>query len=580
MTWITFLWPMVTAACITVGLIHLRIGLRRKQGAAHLWFSLTALFFAIYSVLELAMMHARSPARFLELQRWADFDGAAGVVCIVVFVWVFFGTGRRWLAWLGAILVCGPLILNLSPQPKLVFLEITGIRTIETFGAASYNVAEGTRNPWVSVFYLGILLVAAFVADASVTLWRRGGRRRAALVGGPITFFMAAGGLQTSLVDAGIMATPYLVSFFYLVILVAMATELSDDVLRASQLAQDLQESEQRLNLAADAAQLGLWDWDVERDEIWVTSQGRKLLGFSPDEKIDRGRFFASVHPEDRAVMQRGVANSLQADTDYEREYRIILPDGGTRWIAVRGHVARDESDRAVRVRGVAMDVSRRKEAEVAAQTLSGRLIHAQEVERARLARDLHDDLNQSLALLAVELDLLGQKPPASSSEVTDRMRGFSAQVKSLSSEVHRLSHELHPAKLEQLGLVAAVRGFCRDLAAAYHIKIEFEPRDVPRALPDDVALCLYRVVQEALQNVVKHSGAEGARVELTADQNELSLVVSDHGCGFDAADKTDGSSLGLVSMRERVRLLNGQLSVQSAAGEGTRIKVRIGLDG
>ena len=246
----------------------------------------------------------------------------------------------------------------------------------------------------------------------------------------------------------------------------------------------------------------------------------------------------------------------------------------------MRGHVARDESDRAVRVRGVAMDVSRRKEAEVAAQTLSGRLIHAQEVERARLARDLHDDLNQSLALLAVELDLLGQKPPASRSEITDRMRGFSAQVKSLSSDVHRLSHELHPAKLEQLGLVATVRGYCRDLAAAYRVEIEFEPRDVPRALPDDVALCLYRVVQEALQNVVKHSGAEGARVELTADKNELSLVVSDHGCGFDAADKKGGSSLGLVSMRERVRLLNGQLSVMSAAGEGTRVKVRIGLDG
>ena len=142
---------------------------------------------------------------------------------LAAFVWVFFATGRKWLALLGSGLVCGPLMLDVSPEPKLIFLQITGIRTVETFGGASYTVAEGTRNPWVAVYYLGVLLIAVFVADASVTLWRRGGRRRAVLVGGTITFFILTGGVQAWLVDAGILATPYLVSFFYLVILVAMA---------------------------------------------------------------------------------------------------------------------------------------------------------------------------------------------------------------------------------------------------------------------------------------------------------------------------------------------------------------------
>jgi signal transduction histidine kinase len=195
-----------------------------------------------------------------------------------------------------------------------------------------------------------------------------------------------------------------------------------------------------------------------------------------------------------------------------------------------------------------------------------------------RLARELHDDLSQSLALLAVELDIFGQKPPATGSEVGGRMREFSTQVKNLSSNVHRLSHELHPAKLEQLGLATAVRGFCQELGAAHKISIGFEQHEVPRVLPNDIALCLYRIVQESLQNVVKHSGASGAKVELTADENEIRLNISDSGCGFEMP-MAGSSSLGLVSMNERVRLVQGQISVHSRKSEGTRIEVRVPLE-
>ena len=148
--------------------------------------------------------------------------------------------------------------------------------------------------------------------------------------------------------------------------------------------------------------------------------------------------------------------------------------------------------------------------------------------------------------------------------------------VRSLSSEVHRLAHELHPAKLDQLGLPAALRGFCKELAAAHEIAIEFEPRDVPQRLPKDVALCLYRIAQEALQNVVKHSGASGAKVALAAHGQELHLTVADDGSGFNAGAVQPGSSLGIVSMRERVRMVQGHLSIQSHPGQGTRIEVRV----
>jgi signal transduction histidine kinase len=155
-------------------------------------------------------------------------------------------------------------------------------------------------------------------------------------------------------------------------------------------------------------------------------------------------------------------------------------------------------------------------------------------------------------------------------------MQEFSAQVKRLSSEVHRLSHQLHPAKLEQLGLVAAVRGFCKEFAAAHEIAVEFADGSVPRTVPEDTALCLYRIAQEALHNVVKHSGGTTARVELAMEDRDLRLAVTDDGVGFEPETKRASGSLGLVSMAERARFAHGRFSIESHAGKGTRIDVRV----
>ena len=171
---------------------------------------------------------------------------------------------------------------------------------------------------------------------------------------------------------------------------------------------------------------------------------------------------------------------------------------------------------------------------------------------------------------------MFGQSPPAERGQIGERMQEFSAQVKRLSSEVHRLSHELHPAKLEQLGLVAAVRGFCNEFAMAHQMAIEFTDRAVPRAMPEDTALCLYRITQEALHNVVKHSGGTAARVELAMDGSELRLAIVDDGVGFDPETIRVNGSLGLVSMAERARFVHGRLSIESHPGKGTRIDVRV----
>lgn len=203
-------------------------------------------------------------------------------------------------------------------------------------------------------------------------------------------------------------------------------------------------------------------------------------------------------------------------------------------------------------------------------QALTRRLLEAQETERRRIARELHDDVNQSLALLSVEMDLLaaGGTP----GEAVGRVRELSARVKELSSSVHGLSHQLHPSKLEQLGLVAAVRGLCRELA--HDLEVKFTHHGLPAVVPADTALCLYRIVQESLRNVTRHSGTRHAAVELSGAANEIRLRVADDGDGFDPATVTGG--LGLVGMRERLYLVGGRLAIDSRPGTGTRIEARV----
>jgi signal transduction histidine kinase len=211
-------------------------------------------------------------------------------------------------------------------------------------------------------------------------------------------------------------------------------------------------------------------------------------------------------------------------------------------------------------------------------RTLTGKLLLAQETERRRIARELHDDLSQSLALLSVQMDLLGRQPPESGSQLGGQMQEMSDQVKQLSSTVHDLSHRLHPAKLEQVGLVAAVRTLCKEPTRHHALQIEFTHHQIPESVAPDTALCLYRIVQEALRNVVKHAGARHVGVELRGTGDAICLRIVDDGAGFDP-DAVDGKGgLGLVSMRERLRLVGGEIVIDSRPAGGTRIDVRVPL--
>jgi signal transduction histidine kinase len=209
---------------------------------------------------------------------------------------------------------------------------------------------------------------------------------------------------------------------------------------------------------------------------------------------------------------------------------------------------------------------------------LAAQILGAQETERRRIARELHDDFGQDLALVSVELDLLRQRAPGSVSGSDERIQAVSDRVKQLSSSIHDLSHQLHPMKLEQLGLVAAIRGLCKELGQNHGLRIEFTESNVPETIPHDTAICLYRIAQEALRNVIKHSGAASAAAALSRQNGSLSLEVRDTGRGFDPTGIAGQDGLGLVSMRERLRLLDGDLVIESAPDTGTRLEARVPL--
>jgi PAS domain S-box-containing protein len=227
----------------------------------------------------------------------------------------------------------------------------------------------------------------------------------------------------------------------------------------------------------------------------------------------------------------------------------------------------------------VCRDITARKQAEHVLRDLGRRLIEAHERERRRLSGELHDNLGQRLTLLSAEVAML-REHLGSSPLVIGQIDKLLAHTYDLATEIHRLSHELHPAWLEHVGLVDSVRRLCTDLSHAHRIPIHFESIEVPADLSTDVALCLYRIIQEALHNVAKHSAAANATVRLEAHNGAIVLTVVDDGRGFDPLDEGAMNGVGLISMRERARQADGYVVLTSKPGQGTRVQARLPLVG
>jgi PAS domain S-box-containing protein len=355
--------------------------------------------------------------------------------------------------------------------------------------------------------------------------------------------------------------------------MLGMAVDITD----RKHIEESLRRKEKEFEEAQRLAGVGSWQWDPENDTVLWSEELYRIGGRDPGlaavTYAEHSRLYTG---ESWDRLRVAVETALRTGTPYELVLEMIHADGTHRWVTARGEAQRDSSGRIAGLRGTVQDITQRKLAEEALSSMSGRLIEAQESERARIARDLHDDIGQRLALLAVAVEEVKTRLPQSSgTQALDDLDELQQQTALIIADVQALSHQLHPPRLLHLGVVSAMRGFCDELARQKSTEIDFRCENVPRDVPPDLSLCLFRILQEAMHNAVRHSGARRFDVHLRGTGNTIDLTVRDQGVGFDVDAANRGLGLGLTSMKERLKLVGGELVIESQSMQGTTVVAR-----
>jgi len=350
-------------------------------------------------------------------------------------------------------------------------------------------------------------------------------------------------------------------------LVIAMVEDITDK--KTGQ--QALRESEQRFRLAAQAGKMYSFEWDVMTDVVQRSAEHVEVLGVTGPLRLTRQQFVEKIHPDDRARFIASIAGLTPESPIAEVTYRVLVSHADTVWLKSSGRGFFDEQGKLVRLIGMVADISDLKRAEDAASAMTRTLIKAQEQERSRIGRELHDDIGQQLAMLAIEIEQLPENP----SGMESRVQELRTRITEIANNVQAISHDLHSSKLEYLGVVAGMKSWCKDFAERHKMEIDFES-DVYSVLPLEVGLPLFRVLQEGLHNASKHSGVRRVEVKLRAQAREIDLVVSDLGRGFDVEAEMKGKGLGLTSMLERIRLVNGTITIDSKPMGGTTIYVHV----
>jgi PAS domain S-box-containing protein len=335
-------------------------------------------------------------------------------------------------------------------------------------------------------------------------------------------------------------------------------------------------ESERRFRLMANAAPVMIWMSGADGKCTFFNKTWTEFTGRSMSEELGDG-WTEGVYMDDLQRCIETYVTKIDQREPFHMEYRLRRHDGAYRWIDDSGVPLYGVDGEFTGYIGSCVDVTSRKVAEGVLSTFGQRLIQAQEEERARIARELHDDINQRLAIVSVDLDALMHVLPRGSRRARLKAARAVGMVKDLARDVHDLSHRLHSSRLDLLGLVAAAAGLCNELSAP-GIRVDFHSEAVPRRLLKDVRLCAFRVLQEALQNAVKHSGAQLVHVTLMGTERDIQLTVRDSGSGFDPCEATKRNGLGIASMRERLKAVHGHLAIQSTPQQGTTVCALIPL--
>jgi len=593
MSWITAVWSMNAAACLTFAGFYFVVWCKQRQNLVYLLFSCSATAAAAISAFELWMLNSKTVEQYELLVRWIHVPTFVLTLSFVAFVRLYLHAGRAWLAWSIYGLRTLVLILNFISAVSINFTAITNIRQF-SWGGQLVSVPVGTRSPWGLLSSVSLLLLLIFSVDATITVWRRGDRRRALLIGGSM-IFGAMLAWHVPLVIWGILEVPFFLGFTYTAIVAVMGYELSNDVARAAGLARELEISEKRLNLAADSANLGMWEWDIVHDEIWITDKGRALFGFALSEKVDFDRFRSRVHPEDRALVLQAVENVLQTGAEYRSEYRILLPDGQVRWIAGRGHVEFNGAGQPARMRGASLDITKRKQAELEAARHRTEMAHLSRVTTAgELSGSLAHELNRPLGAILSNAQA-AQRMLANGgvdvAEFREILNDIVSENKHAAEVIRRLRLWLQKGEVQQHSLhinkvVRDVLKLIRTDLISQNVSVDTElARNLPTVTGDPVQL------QQVLVNLVVNACDAMAdcdtrerrlriRTGLENGGDAVIVSVTDRGGGIQVKEveqifepffttKAKGMGLGLSVCRTIIGAHRGKLWATNNAERG-----------
>jgi PAS domain S-box-containing protein len=351
---------------------------------------------------------------------------------------------------------------------------------------------------------------------------------------------------------------------------------VSTDITERRAAEQALREQRTLLAEAQKLAGLGCWEWDPASGRVTWSDEMYAIYGVDPARfRPSFENYLERIHPDDRAGAAATVARALMDDRPFSMDERIVRPDGEVRQLRTHGEVVRDEAGRPIKMVGACIDVTEQRASEAALRALSRRLVEAEENERRRLARELHDQVGQNLSALNINLDIvLGSLKETS---LRRRLEDSLKLVDSTLQSIENVMADLRPALLDEYGLAAALAWYGEEYSQRTGIQVAVQAGDAGAALRPETAVALFRIAQEALNNAAKHSSAKRITVQLEEQAGELMLSISDDGKGFDLAQAPRGR-WGMTTMRERAEAGGGRLSVESSPGKGTTVRARLPL--
>jgi two-component system, LuxR family, sensor kinase FixL len=604
MSLVTILWSMSASACLTLAGIHLLVWWGDRTGLANLSFSLLATATAGWTFCELSMMRAESPAEFAIVLKWGHVAVWLLVVSLVAFARIYLKAGRAWLAWTVLGLRTLALVLNFLTGQNLNYREISHLRHISFLGE-TVQIADGVPNPWMLVAQLSFVLLIIFVADAGITAWRRGDRHRALTVGGGAVFFILCGVFQSVSVFWGILKVPLVSSEAFMGLVAVMGYELSRETVRAAVLHRKLlaseasfHEIEERMRLAVESVDFGIWIRDLARNEVWATDKWRTLFGFSATEPLEFDRILQRLHPDDRDMFRSIVEKATAGDGSYEAEYRVVYPSGGVRWIASHGGVEFDSAGIPILARAVSHDITARKQAEQETLNLRREIAHAGRVSMmGQLASALAHEINQPLGAIlrnAEAAELFMQQPSPDLEEVRAILADIRKDDQRAGNVIARMRgllkrQELDKRPVNVTELVSEVAALIRSDAAVRQVRLEVAVADnLPVVSGDTVHLqqVLLNLIVNGM-DAVDEANKGDRRISVTAafdGSGSVEIAVNDSGPGVPAdklasifdpffTTKANGMGMGLPISRTIIEAHHGRLWAENRQEGGASFR-------